>query len=785
MGIGSASDSGPLAFINRDRWQSPDRNSYSTEEREYMALSQLGQSQRRLVSLPLWIASGLLPLWPEVSLAGLGVWLALTWRNSRDRALSRTLIYPLAIATLLCGPALIRGWSVWQAGMLWLTGLVVSGVLLLTDQRRQELIESLSLAPVLSLPAVIWTDSLNEPTLALGWGVTGLWAIATVLTPKAVPSGRWLTGLAAAIGLGGSWWLGSFGLRLGLLVGLFLLALQQSWGQRLWHACTRSPLRRLGLISLGVGSGLIWPFPTTILDPGPQGLLWRCAQDQIQHNTLRWLTGRGTQYVAETCANLTGVPAENMSGLLQLWAELGLLGLTAVFTLGIVTGDRYRQLLTDSALPRSQLSGGLAGLAVLALLLPFDSHWLTGGLTPVLLGVSLAIPWTRSRPLRLPAAVDWLLLAALALQVNSAFWAAPLAWSWLVIRLIEQLHQRDWRGLFCWAAIALLFLPPLFWAKPTFDPSVSWSAYVLLGLGLIGATGLGRDRSLRLLRWIGLLPLLWLLANLQAIDWTIRIGMGDLYINQVGILTVIATVPALLLTWHDRSWRGLYLLSTLAGTILVLGTASRICLGALVLVLGLTVVLNLRTCQWRSLLWLLPSIGLFGLGLAGLRPDLVGRYLEFYDPARLAIARCYATQAWINWPLSFWVGNGYSQAAAICQPPLTLNRVSHAHNFVLQLLADNGVLVLAIVLLGLALTLARLWQQTRSAREEADLLLGQWLLISLVIGVVLHLFEGSFFKLPLLQLLIGLVLGLPWLGNLTPVPQPTLQGRPVSDVPLV
>lgn len=747
-------------------------------------------SSFRFSALPLWLTSALLPLWPEVSLASLGLWLVWQGLNHRDRPFPW---HPVAIATLLCCPALIRAltrdWSAGHSGMLWLTGLVVSGLLLLSDQQRSQVMQSLGLAPLLSLPVALWANFANPPMLALGWGATGLWAIAllgngTDQPERLTQTRRWLLGFAAAIGLGGGWWLGTFALRLGLGVGLLILALQQRWGPTLWQTWTRSPLGRLGVVSAGVGVGLLWPFPTAVLAPDPAGLLWRCAHDQIQHNLLRWLVGRGVQSVTTTCSTLTGVTADNMSGLLQLWAELGLLGLAALLTLGIVTGDRYHQLLDNSDLPRSQLAGGAAVLALWCVVLPFQADWLNSGLTPLLLGLCLAIPWTRSLPLHLPPAVDWLLLTALALQVNSAFWAAPLAWSWLVIRVIEQLQQRDWRGLGCWAAIALLFLPPLLWAQPTLEPSVTWSVYVLLGLGLVGATGLGRDRSLRILRWIGLLPLIWLLLNLQAIDWTIRISMGDLYINQVGILTVIATVPALLLTWRDRRWRGLYLLSSLAGGVIILGTASRICLGALVLSIGLTAVLNWQGRSQRSLLWLLPGFGLFLLGVAGLRPDLIGRYLEFYDPARIAIARCYASQAWFNGPVRFWVGNGYGQAAAVCQPPLTLNRVSHAHNFVLQLLADNGVLVLAIVLVGLAATLIRLWQPSQQSADADQQLLGQWLLVSLAIGLVLHLFEGSFFKLPLLQLLIGLLLGLPWLGQVIPATTPLAKGLPSSSSPL-
>ncbi|ABB58322.1 O-antigen ligase family protein [Synechococcus elongatus] len=744
----------------------------------------------RVSVIPLWLASTLLPLWPEASLASLGLWLIWQTLSNRDR---RFPWQPVAIATLLCSPAIVRAltrdWSVGQSEMLWLTGVIVSGWLSLSDQQRSQVTLSLGLAPLLSLPTLIWSDSLNPMMLTVTWAATGLWAIAILFNftdqpQRLSPAWRWPLGIAAAIGLGGSWWLGSFTLRLGWGVGLLIVVLLQRWGITLWRTWTRSPLGRLGVISTGIGLGLLWPFPTAVLAPDPAGLLWRCAQDQIQHNLLRWLVGRGVQSVTTTCSTLTGETADNMSGLLQLWAELGLLGLAAVLTLGFVAGDRYRQLLASSDLPRSQLGGGAALLGFWVVMLLFQTDWLNSGLTPLLLGLSLAIPWTRSLPLRLPTTVDWLLLVALALQVNSAFWAVPLAGSWLVICVIEQLQQRDWRGLGCWATIALIFLPPVFWAKPTLDPSVTWSAYVLLGFGLIGSTGLGHDRSLRLLRWIGLLPLIWLLLNLQAIDWTIRISMGDLYINQVGILTVIATVPALLLTWRDRTWRGLYLLSSLAGGVIILGTASRICLGAFVLAIGMTGVLNWQGRSRRSLIWLLPGFGLLLLGVIALRPDLVGRYLEFYDPARIAIARCYVSQAWMNGPVSFWVGQGYGQAAAICQPPLTLNRVSHAHNFVLQLLADNGILVLAIVLVGLTATVIRLWQQIQQSADADQQLLRQWLLVSLVTGLVLHLFEGSFFKLPLLQLLIGLLLGLPWLGHLMPSRSPQTKGLPTSSSPL-
>lgn len=726
-------------------------------------------SKHQVTLLPLWIASGLLPLWPVASLASLGVWLVLEWVNFRDCVLRQSLLSPIAIATVLCCPALIRGWSVWQCGTLWLTGVVVSAVLLLTDQRRQQLMASLSLAPLLSLPGLIWVDSRDVSSLALGWAATGLWAVAmTVIPPPlTVVSRRWLHGVAAVIGLGGAWWFGSFALHLGLLTGLIVLALQQRWGQRLWRICTQSSLRCLGLLVAGISYGLLWPFPTAALAPEPQSLLWQCAHTQIQHNTLNWLAGIGAQSVTTTCADLTGVTGTSLSGLLQLWAELGLLGLTAVLTLGFVTGDRYCQLLASSDLPRSQLSGGTAVFALLILMLPFEPDWLNSGLAALLLGISLAIPWTRTLPTRLPTTVDWLLLAALALQVNSPFWAAPLVWSWLVIRLIEQLSQRDWRGIGAWVMIALLFWPSLVWADPMADPAVTWSDYAVLGLGVLGASGLGPNRSLRLLRWLGLLPLIWLFVNFQSIDWTSRISLGALSINQVGVLTMVATVPALLLVWRDRSARIPYLISSLAGGAIILGTASRICLGSLILAMGLVSILNWQGRSRRLLLWVLPSVSLLVIGFVALRPTLAARYLIFNDPARLAISHCYTSQAWLKGPLSFWLGNGYGHAEQICQPPLILAPVSHAHNFVLQLLVDNGVLVLAVVSISLAGTFARLWQQVRSATKDYRQLLWQWLLISFVIGVVLHLFEGTFFKLPCFQLLIGLLLGLPWLGNLT------------------
>ena len=110
-----------------------------------------------------------------------------------------------------------------------------------------------------------------------------------------------------------------------------------------------------------------------------------------------------------------------------------------------------------------------------------------------------------------------------------------------------------------------------------------------------------------------------------------------------------------------------------------------------------------------------------------------------------------------------WWGWGFNQTAALCEEKLKAKYagVNHAHNFILQLFADGGLIItllcsIALVYFIIIPSLIFIFNNSFSARD----LLYLGINLSSLSMVIISLFQSALYHYPLFPLWLGLLWGI-------------------------
>lgn len=307
--------------------------------------------------------------------------------------------------------------------------------------------------------------------------------------------------------------------------------------------------------------------------------------------------------------------------------------------------------------------------------------------------------------------------------------SALSAWAttaWITLEALRQTRALPWS----WGIATILLLNIRGIVRGDGPQPVSHMDWVLI----ISAFLLGFGRSGRAWRrtaaltcaacMLGVLlqgPVVWEFAW-----WGIEYKLPTLTQNQTAFLAGFCTVcgiQALLLS-RRRIWWLLLIPCVLGCLVLARATTSRAGLGLVPVSLVLALAVNSRSLLWDwgrrrlriALPWLLlPLIGLAGLlHLWGVRwsqlTSLYGQENVLSDLGRFNVYRCY-----LGLPFQgenrLLYGVGYQNSwQKWCTAEVVGRPLSHAHNLLLQIWGDTGVISSVLVLVCLGLMLRRLWQ---------------------------------------------------------------------------
>ena len=348
--------------------------------------------------------------------------------------------------------------------------------------------------------------------------------------------------------------------------------------------------------------------------------------------------------------------------------------------------------------------------------------------------------------------------------------------SWLAVRLLS----RCWGQPLAWVLGGCLLISQASLAMPPSDSVVTDLLIVLLAF----LAGTERSRE----HWHVSLPLL--VCTLIPACFAVRWDRPNMHLSRVQWPPLRALIPPeslrlegiaindsafilVLLTLLAWIWfrfaafgvqRWLALGFVAGGYLLCLATGSRLGLlfpPAVALMMELVLWLRVRRRLGARPLAGLLALTAGGLVLAIYRPFLPLSALSDSDQGRVLVGRCFVDQA-LTSTQQLLTGLAGDSAIETCglatQSPVFPHGVSHAHNQLLQVLTDYGLLaaVFGVVLFGV--TLVRSLELLGSA-DTLPALISLMVVLALV---PMSLVESSLLQISFKQLLCGYLLAATW-----------------------
>jgi len=276
-------------------------------------------------------------------------------------------------------------------------------------------------------------------------------------------------------------------------------------------------------------------------------------------------------------------------------------------------------------------------------------------------------------------------------------------------------------------------------------------------------------------------PLFLFLTHWQNFSFEIRTDMGFENPNLLGLYTAICTPIILFCLLQNRSqwlkfqlisFKIILLLSLIITLLMLLASGSKSAL--LVNLLNFAVAgfyfirnrMNWQLSKFKTLFGLLILLILFSFSyfLSHQNWNVLNRFLTIWDESsqqRVQIYHCFFS---LGMEKFFW-GWFPENTAKICENRLgwSTGEVNHAHNFILQLFVDHGVIIVAIVL-SILMVLIMLpmyqYQQKTNQTYFENYSYHLYAVFSASLSIILvSLLQSAFYHEPLFSLWLGLLLG--------------------------
>lgn len=292
---------------------------------------------------------------------------------------------------------------------------------------------------------------------------------------------------------------------------------------------------------------------------------------------------------------------------------------------------------------------------------------------------------------------------------------------------------------------------------------------------------LTQNQLAKILNIFSITPLILFLTHWQNFSFEIRTDMGFENPNLLGLYTAICTPIILFSLLQNRSqWLKFKLISfkiilllSLIITLLMLlasGSKSALLVGLLhFAIAGFYFIrnrMNWQLSKFKTLFGLLILLSLFSISylLNDQKLTVLRRFLTIWDESsqqRVQIYHCFFS---LGMEKSFW-GWFPENTAKICENRLgwSTGEVNHAHNFILQLLVDHGIIMVVIVLsILIALMMIPIYQYQRKT-NQADFENNSYHLYAVFCAslsiILVSLLQSAFYHEPLFPLWLGLFLG--------------------------
>lgn len=408
-------------------------------------------------------------------------------------------------------------------------------------------------------------------------------------------------------------------------------------------------------------------------------------------------------------------------------------------------------------------------------------------------------PSTRS-PFNVQALVSLISDAFLVVAVVLLFiedgkrYSAGATTLWLSIETLRLSGARPW-SLGALSILALNVRGIVLEDGPT---PVSHMDYVVIIVAFL--VGFGRDAAhwRRTAALVSGACLLGVLRNAEVIFdfawWSIEYQAQSLTKNSTALLAglgALSGVMAALLSLHQWRWWLPMIPCILASLVLAKATTSRAALGLVPLALllaGLLISRDRLSSAFRTRLSALPPSVRRGLGLTAMVVTVslvaIALVMEITAPGGLLrwfsglygaeniasdIGRLRVWECYLGLPFKgenrFIYGVGFQNSWQIwCTPEVTGRFLTHSHNILLQIWAENGVLPFSLILVLLVLMIRRVLRNTaqrsdqgRSREMSGALAFSSTAMFLYLIGF--HMVELGMMKVPLLTAMFGYFLG--------------------------
>ena len=341
--------------------------------------------------------------------------------------------------------------------------------------------------------------------------------------------------------------------------------------------------------------------------------------------------------------------------------------------------------------------------------------------------------------------------------------------AWVMAQLVVAPIQKRWA---LWPiAFLILTTARTWWLYEMPHPAAS-EDILLIVASFMATCGIKKNRLEMLLKAnLGALPIIWIAGinqnMMQGIilraPWVPNFMVGK---NQCAYVIGILLIISICWTWSSKDNKKAQTLSglmTAVALVMLWQIQSRAAL--LAGFLGLAIVYLMQQAKKEKLK---KSIGIC-VALAAavifsiriMRPNSVITPLgfDFYsDLGRLQVQECF-----VNLPLTgnnrFIYGVGFERGGLFCKQEVISGVLDHAHNLYIQLWANAGILGIGGLLLCLIMIFSK-WNQIY--RKDSTSFLTMVGIAGTAYTLIQGLFDASIIYWPLLQVLTGMLLAIPF-----------------------
>ena len=341
--------------------------------------------------------------------------------------------------------------------------------------------------------------------------------------------------------------------------------------------------------------------------------------------------------------------------------------------------------------------------------------------------------------------------------------------AWVMTQLVVAPIQKRWA---LWPiAFLILTTARTWWLYEMPHPAAS-EDILLIVASFMATCGIKKNRLEMLLKAnLGALPIIWIAGinqnMMQGImlraPWVPNLMVGK---NQCAYVIGILLIISICWIWSSKDNKKAQTLSglmTAVALVMLWQIQSRAAL--LAGFLGLAIVYLMQQAKKEKLK---KSIGIC-VALAAavifsiriMRPNSVITPLgfDFYsDLGRLQVQECF-----VNLPLTgnnrFIYGVGFERGGLFCKQEVISGVLDHAHNLYIQLWANAGILGIGGLLLCLIMILSK-WNQIY--KKDLTSFLTMVGIAGTAYTLIQGVFDASILYWPLLQILTGMLIAIPW-----------------------